>query len=157
LQGATGIRGLTGYQGYTGTQGFTGLQGPTGATPALKYFYNWVISDSAGLITGSAYIVYKMLESFTISTIEVGMGDSGSGGIGVTQFEFSVLSANSLPTTPPSGIGNASLQVPAAGSGVMNTATLPSLSLVLPEGSYFVVTISSAPATPGNNATITLR
>jgi hypothetical protein len=152
VQGDTGA-GVTGLMGSTGVQGIAGTTGPQGLA---RTSYNWTISDSAGLIVGT-YIVYFAMESVTIEEVVVTMINSGTGGTGATHFEFYKLGASILPTSPPVGIGDFTVIIPAAGVTVMNGTKVTSLALSLAINESLVVGISAAPATPGNNALVSIR
>jgi hypothetical protein len=150
--GATGLIGVTGPKGVTGSQGIAGSTGPEGLARTV---INWTISQSGGL-SPAAYIVYYVLDAFTIEKIAVSLADSGFGGANSTVFEFHVLSAGSLPASPPSGSGITSVIVPAAGVGNMNAIT-KDVSIALAVNEALVVTVSTAPSIPANYAQISIK
>jgi hypothetical protein len=96
------------------------------------------------------------MDAITIEKIAIGLSDSGSGGSNSTVFEFYVLPSGSLPASPPIGSGTTSVIVPAAGAGNMN-ATTKDVSVALTANQILVVSISSAPDTLANYATVTLK
>jgi hypothetical protein len=150
--GATGPFGPTGLKGVTGAQGIGGTTGPQGVARSAL---NWTISQYGGLAP-AAYIVYYVLDSFTIEKIAVSLADSGFAGSNATIFEFYVLPSGSLPASPPSGSGVTSVILPAVGVGNMNAITKDvNISLVVNQ--ILVISVSSAPTTPGNFAQISLR
>jgi hypothetical protein len=120
-----------------------------------KTSYDWSISKDGGLTTG-AYIVYRALEAITLTKIGIGLADSGFGGVSATIFELYVLPANSLPASPPSGLGVENLTIPAVGAGVMNAA-IKTISVSLDVDQILVIGISSTPDVYPNYAQISLR
>ena len=128
------------------------MTGPAGQVPA---YFTFNASASGGLIIGP-YIVYFADQAFTITGATISMLNSGQGGIGATLWQLSVLGPNSLPALPPTGVGNISLAVSAAGVGKMNFSTVTNLNVAVAKGGFVVITISNAPASPGNYATIAL-
>jgi hypothetical protein len=111
----------------------------------------------AGGLAIGPYVIFRALQAFTITQASITMLDSGSGGIGATLWEIHVLPAGALPAIPPVGVGDVSLAVSAAGSGVMNTAALTGLSRAVQLNGFIVVTIRNQPSTLGNYATISIR